>query len=362
MIEGLLNRWMGGETGLEELGMSLREVGGNKARVLSVRQLEKHVYGIAIATPRQRLEIVAKRLTPPLANRNQLVMERWLPAAGLEYIAPKLLGVAAERAGRAVWHLYEDLGRSNLEDSPSTRHEVHVAIEMVADLHARFAGDHILAECWMWGEDHGMAFYDHSVRHAIAAVSDAVSALGTRGSDSDAARALLEKLERLADERDYRANKMAEFGGPDTLLHGDLWLDNLIVLSGSRARNGLAARGSAVCLIDWDNVGPGSFAYDLSTLVLRFPAEEQATVVSLYRAAAAANGIDVPADEDLHVPFATAESARLASIAIWPALTVADQGSQWASERLAEINEWFDLPRPLSAPGKRAEPLAGDPR
>jgi Phosphotransferase enzyme family len=349
MIAPLLDRWMDGEPALEELGMSLRDIAGRRGRLLSAHKLSKGVYRIAIATARQRLEVVAKRLTPQVAHRNQLALERWLPAAGLDQTAPRLLGVAAERAGGVVWHLYEDLGDANLEDSASTRPEVEAAIRLTANLHVRFAGHPVLAECRTWGEDHGISFYDQSVREAIAAVGAAVTASSTRSHHCDVARALLERLERLADERDSRARALAEVGGPETLLHGDLWLDNFAVVSDSAAQDGFGRAAQAVRLIDWDNVGPGSFSYDLSTLILRFWPEEHPRIVTLYRTAVAGNSIDVPADEDLQVLFTTAECARLASIAIQPALVAADEGSQWAFERLAAINEWFEPVQPRSA-------------
>jgi hypothetical protein len=350
MIVTLLNRWMSGEAALDELGMTLCDIAGRGGRLLSAQKLKPGVYRIAVATARQELAVVAKRLTPPVAYRNQVALERWLPAAGLEHIAPRLIGIAAERAGGVVWHLYEDLGGSTLEHSASTRPEVTAAIRLIASLHARFASDSVLAECRLWGEDHGIAFYDGTVRDAIAAVGAAVTASARRSRDTDAARALLERLECLADERDHRASVLSECGGPDTLLHGDLWLSNVAVLGHFAAQDRFGRPAPAIRLIDWDKVGPGSFSYDLSTLVLRFPADERPTIVALYRAAAARNGIDVPADEYLHVLFTTAEYARIASEASWTALVVAREGSQWACEQLADINKWFERLGPRSRP------------
>jgi Ser/Thr protein kinase RdoA (MazF antagonist) len=346
MTATLLHRWMDGEPALEELGLTLRDIAGRGGRLLSAQKLKTGVYRIAVTTARRRLSVVAKRLTPSLAHRNQLALERWLPAAGLERIAPGLIGIAADRAGGVVWHLYEDLGGSTLEHCASTRPEVKAAIRLIADLHARFAGDSALLECRVWGEDHGMAFYDRNVREAIAAVGAALATV-SRSRDNDAARALLERLECLADERDDRARVLREFGGPDTLLHGDLWLKNVAVLSHFGGQDGVGRPAPAIRLIDWDHVGPGPFSYDLSTLFLRFPADQRPTIVALYRAAAAGNGIDVPADEYLRVLFTTAECARIASEAGWTALVVASEGSRWACDQLADINEWFErlLPR-----------------
>lgn len=334
-----LNRWMDGESGIEELALTLREIAGSRGRLLAAQKLKKGVYRIAIETPRRSISIVAKRLAPPLAHRNRLALEQWLPAAGLDHIAPRLIGVAAERTGRVVWHLYEDLGNSSLA-APSTRPDVEAAIHVIARLHARFAGDPILAECRVCGEDHGIAFYDQHVQEAASAVRLLLTDSASRGRDSDAAQALLRRLERLGAERDDRARALAEFGGPDTLLHGDLWLSNVLVVEDFSRQESFGRRAARIRLIDWDHVGPGSFSYDLSTLMLRFPFKERPRIVDLYRAAAASNGIDIPAYDDLHILFTTAESARIASEATWTAL-FAREGAQWACEQLGEIDKWF---------------------
>ena len=46
---------------------------------------------------------VVKRLEPTVARRNELLLRRWLPAAGLSDCGPELLGVAADPAGQ--WRL-----------------------------------------------------------------------------------------------------------------------------------------------------------------------------------------------------------------------------------------------------------------
>jgi Ser/Thr protein kinase RdoA (MazF antagonist) len=339
---------MEGEPGLEEVAMTLRDVAGRGGHPLSAQKMKTGVYRLAVATPRQRLEVIAKRHTPPVAHRNRLVLERWLPAAGLAKIAPRLIGVAAQPAGGVVWHLYEDLGGSSLERSASTRPEVEATVQLIASLHAAFAGHSVLAECQRLGEDHGIAFYDQNVRDALSAVRVALGAADARSRDGDVTRTLLERLERLVDERDHRVGVLAEFGGPETLLHGDLWLSNVAVLEGARPEDGFGRRASPVRLIDWDHVGPGSFSYDLSTLILRFPADQRPRIVALYRAAAARTGIDVPADEYLQLLFTTAEYARIASDTAWRALLAAREGTQSAFAQLAEIDAWFERLQPRS--------------
>jgi aminoglycoside/choline kinase family phosphotransferase len=329
-LEGCLD----GEPAVEELRVTLREVAGSTSRVAAVHKLKTGVYRIGVATPARRLSIVAKRLSPAVAQRNQLALERWLPAAGLERAAPALLGVAAERAGRSVWHLYEDLGDSTLANGLAGPDALRAAIRLVARIHARFVRDPVLPECRNWGEDHGIGFYDSSIRDAIAAVAMLIDGSANGRREVAACERLLDRLERLAGERDGRARELADLGGPDTLLHGDLWLENATVLPGPGAPQ--------IRLIDWDHVGVGSFSYDLSTLVFRFPRPERAGVVDLYRRAAQEHDVPVPGDEELGALFTTAECARLANIAIWPAVAATREGARWAFDQLAEIDEWFE--------------------
>jgi thiamine kinase-like enzyme len=331
-----LASWLDGEPALDELGMTLRDVAGRGGRLMSAQKLREDVYRIALRSAHgRRLSVVAKCMSPPVAHRNQLALESWLPAAGLDAAAPRLAGVAAARGGRAVWHLYEDVGSVSLEGCAPTGPEVDAAIRLIATLHARLADHPILAECRLWGEDHSITYYENSVREAVTAVGAAVAAAGS-GRDRDATRALLDRLERLAGEREQRARALAQIGGPETLLHGDLWLTNIAVVS----QYGPGA--PALALIDWDHVGPGPVSYDISRLVLRFPQAQRRRIVARYRAAAANLGIDLPADEDLHGLFVTAECARLASDAVITARVAAHDGSRWAFERLADIDVWYE--------------------
>lgn len=332
---------MDGESALEELRMTLSELAGSSGRVAAVHKLKAGVYRIRVATPARRVSIVAKRLSPGLAHRNQLALERWLPAAGLERAAPALLGVAAERAGRSVWHLYEDLGDSTLANGAAGPDALQAAVRLVARIHAWFVRDPVLPQCRIWGEDHGMGFYDSSVRDAIAAVTAVMDGSAKGSPEVAACNGLLERLERLAAERDDRARELADLGGPDTLLHGDLWLDNAALLPGREEPR--------IRLIDWDHVGVGSFSYDLSTLAFRFPRPERAGVVDLYRRAAREHDVAVPGDEELDALFTTAECARLASTAIWPAIAAAREGARWAFDQLAAIDEWFEPVQPRCA-------------
>jgi hypothetical protein len=326
---------MVGEPALAELEAALRELAGRNGRVAGAVRLKEGVYRVLLVTARANLSVVAKRLDPVLAYRNQLAIERWLPAAQLAHAAPALLAVAAERAGRTVWHVYEDVGCLTLADCRAGDSTVNDAVSLVATIHARFANDPLLAECRLWGEDHGIAFFASSVRGAIAAVRAAARAPAPR-RHREICRRLLDRLEHLAEDCEQRTRALADHGGPETLLHGDLWRINAAVVRDTRLRQ------SQVRLVDWDHVGAGSFSYDLSTFVIRFPASERAGIVDLYRRAAGRLGFRLPPDGDLTPLFTTAECARLANLAIWPAVSAAREGAPWAFNELAEVVDWFD--------------------
>src|SRR2546427_7809980 len=105
-----------GQPGLTELRDLVRELlGGRQAtgRLLDQQQLSSphpRVYRVRFGLNGAVRSLVIKRLEPAIAQRNQLVTQRWLPAVDLNDYGPKLLGAAAERTGQCVWHVYEDLG------------------------------------------------------------------------------------------------------------------------------------------------------------------------------------------------------------------------------------------------------------
>jgi hypothetical protein len=332
MTDTLLERGMDGEPGLAGLRTSLSEVLGDACRVLAVRKLTSRVYRISLTTGGPSLSLVAKRLAQPVAQRIELALERWLPAVGLAHVAPALLGASVDPVAGKIWHLYEDLGERTLEDAVPTAAAFERAVQLVATIHARFTQDSTLAEWRARGEDHGVAFYESSVRGALAAVEAAVA---QRDCTVDAAGSerLCARLEGLLEQLGEMTKALVQLGGPFTLLHGDLFLKNIAQRD--------TGQGPNIRLLDWDRVGPGSFSYDLSTLVIRAPAPHRARVVPLYRQAAAEHGLQLPADSDLRRLFAHAECARLASMSIWIAREAAERRTPWAFEWLAEIDGWL---------------------
>jgi Ser/Thr protein kinase RdoA (MazF antagonist) len=153
---------------------------------------------------------------------------------------------------------------------------------------------------------------------------------------------LLRRLERLQGEQDLRAATIAELGGVETLVHGDLWTKNVMVLAPDRD-----GRRSAL-LIDWDHVGVGPVAYDLSVLLLRFDRDRRPWVLDLYRAAVEREaGWRLPDSDRMNQMFKTCELARLANSLLWPAISASEPSGAWAFETMAEIERWFESLQPV---------------
>src|SRR5437867_3229602 len=300
----------------------------------------ERVYRVRFAQNGSVRSWVVKRLEPGLGKRNELVATRWLPAVGLGNRGAALVGVAGARNGACVWHVYSDLGDGALDAAKFDRERVRLAVELIAQVHTRFAQHPLLAECRRHGGDLGINFYLSNVRDAIYSLEAVKPPAVELTPELAAVRdRLLKRLHQLLGEYDARARALAEFGGPETLLHGDLWTTNTFVIATER---GLEAR-----LIDWDHAAVGPASYDLSTFLLRFDARERPWILDLYREAVATAGWRLPATEDLNVLFETAECARCASCLIWPAIEILEERAAWAFDKLPVIERWFDQMRPV---------------
>jgi hypothetical protein len=348
MLEGLDHLFAdSAQPGLTELRASLADLfaGGSRGCLFETRALpgpKPLVFRLRFRLDREERSVVVKRLKPAIAERNKLALQRWLPAVGLGAAAPALLSVAAGRDGDFVWHVYEDLGPGALDpESPAPLH-VQPVVTLIAQLHTRCAVHPMLAECRPGG-DLGPHFYATSVRDAIRCLT-ALQPPEVKRSREQAAlcERLLERLHRLDAQRVEREQLLADLGGPDTLLHGDLWTPNAFVVPG---RRGLEAR-----LIDWDHVGVGSYSYDLSTFLLRFASRHRPWILDLYRTAVAVAGWRLPAARDLNPLFETAEYARYANCIIWPALALLSGPNDWSFKLLAEIEGWFQKFQPVLNP------------
>jgi Ser/Thr protein kinase RdoA (MazF antagonist) len=152
---------------------------------------------------------------------------------------------------------------------------------------------------------------------------------------------LLVRLDKLLGDLPQRTQALAELGGPDTLLHGDLWAINVFVIP--------TANGPCARLIDWDHAAVGPATYDLSTFLLRFSAQHRPGVLERYREAVARRGWRLPATQDLNLLFETHEYARFANRIIWPAIALVMDDVAWGVEELAEIEQWFEKLQPVLA-------------
>jgi len=306
---------------------------------ISLERLQKGVYRLRVGGGSDRT-LVLKRHTPAIAHTDRLVAERWLPALGLGERCPRLLAAAAQREGRWVWHVYEDLRSETLADR-CERPRLEAAVDLIAQLHTRGAGHPLLPEVRWLARDHGGRSLITNLRDGIGALE----ALATvRTPEFAQARShLLERLYRLLEEAPDRIRLMVEAGGPDTLLHGDLGPKNIFVA--------LASDGPCARLVDWDHVGVGPAGYDVSTLLYQSSPEERPWILRRYREAVERAGYRLAPDDELNRLFHTAETARGVNCVIWPAMALLNDGAEWGRSGLVDIEAWFETLRPPLSDG-----------
>ena len=347
MIDGL-DTLLGesGQPGLVELRQMLQEILGQPAvagQVLDERKLHSrrgHTYRLRFVFDGWLRSVVAKRMELDIAQRNQLLIERWLPAIGLGDNGPTLLGAAAERSGQSMWHVYDDLGDWALEPIELDAKQVQAAVQLIAQVHTRFAGHALLGECRLLGSDYGMNFFTANVRDAIRCLESLQPTAVDLSANHAALRdRLLARLRRLQDEQAMRARALAESGGPETLLHGDLWTSHIFVLP--------VLKGQQARLVGWDHAGVGPISYDLSTFLLRFPIRHRSWILDLYREAVQPAGWSLPSGRDLNLLFETAEVARFANCIIWPAIALVHDRIGWGFDELAKVDQWFESWEPV---------------
>ena len=337
MIEGL-NQVLEGyaQPGLPELRGLLQELlGGSEAegclieeQTLQPRALR--VFRLRFLINGKFRQLIVKRLKPEIARRSELVEERWLPAVGMRDNGPALLGSVAEPSHNCVWHVYNDFGAYELDVSPIDREKVSAAIKVIAQLHLQFAQHPLLGEVRLHGCDLGVHFYDANVRDATYALE----ACQPSPQQAPIRNSLLQRLSKLRQELPERTEALETWGGPETLLHGDLWHINIFVIP---TENGFHTR-----LIDWDHASVGPASYDLSTFLLRLPLQERSWVSEMYHAETTRSGWCLPQAQALNLLFETAEYARLANRIIWPAIALVQDRAPWAWEALAEVDQWFE--------------------
>jgi len=323
-----------------ELHLALRDICGSpSARLVGLRRLKTNVYRAQVVGDNGVQSFILKCSNPGLARHNQLVARRWLPAIGLADAGARLEGSAADRHGERIWLIYEDLGDAGLDSAMTDRARVRAAVDLIARLHVRSAGHAILPDCRVHGGELGAAYFAANVRDAVHGLELLRPPRVLWSADREAVRArLLGQLRVLQEELPDRI-RLLEHSGPEVLLHGDLWTTNTFVLDTTA---GLQAR-----LVDWDHTGVGRASYDLSTFLLRFPEEERSWILDRYRAAVAPAGWELPDVPGLNALFETAEYARYANRAVWPAVALLVDGAAWAFDELAMVATWFDDLRPV---------------
>ena len=341
MIEGLDKVLDGtGQPGLHELRDLLGEllhgpsVDGSFIGHQNLQRRSMRVFRLRFSINGSVRTWIVKRLAPEIARRNELVAKRWLPAVGLNDLGPPLAGSVADRSGAWVWHVYHDLGAHELDPQDASVDAVRTAIEQIAQMHTRFARHALLGEVRLHGGDLGMHFVESNVRDAIYALEACQESPHQELRDR-----LLRRLYTIRSELPQREQVLKKWGGPETLLHGDLWAINVFVM---QSANGLRAR-----LIDWDHAAVGPFSYDLSTFLLRFPRERRLSILKLYTEEVARGGWHLPTQAELNALFETAEYARFANSVIWPAIALVMDHAEWGFEMFAEIDRWFENFEPV---------------
>src|SRR4030095_1547025 len=155
--------------------------------------------------------LVLKRLKPATAQTDRLVAERWLPALGFGDRGPRLLGSAALRDGRWIWHVHEDLGDETLA---MDRHPEHLAaaVDFIAQLHTRWEGRRL-------ARDQGAHYFTANLRDAITTLESLTTPPRDAPPTFVAARErLLQQLHQLREDAPRRVQARQE-AGPETVRH-----------------------------------------------------------------------------------------------------------------------------------------------
>ena len=317
--------------------------------IVRLERFKPRVYRLHLCESSPR-SVILKRLEPAAAQRTRLVADRWLPALGLGRCAARLLAAVADRRGDAIWHVYEDVGDETLAAHPDSD-RVAAVVDLVAQLHVRAARHPLLPEARHHGRDFGIVYFTSNLRDAIRGI-EALRPATLPGNVWDVCARLRDRLTEWLNDVARRSECLSGSGGPETLLHGDLWTTNAFVSTAPERR----AR-----LVDWDRVGVGPFSYDLSALIYRFPLEARPEIVARYRQQVETAGWQLPAPDELNLQFETAELARYANCAAWTALAWVQDHADWAPAQLIEVARWFDALEPALPDGWRF-PQAGGSR
>ena len=309
---------------------------GPHARLIRQEAIKSQVHRLYFDLDGEPLTFILKCMEARIARRTELVVGRWLPAVGLTQAGAPLQASVGMPDGGSVWHIYSDLGPRSLAGAMDSAEGLAATVNFIADLHQRFIDHPYMPEFRLYGGDLGPHFVESNVRDAMLTLDAIIKRHDTREEHWTIVDRLLERVSVLREEMPSRLNILREFSGPETLLHGDLWPSNVFVSPEGQVR-----------LIDWDRTGAGPIAYDLSTFLLRFPPQQRAELMELYREGLPPGLWAIPSYKDLNMLFETFEFARYTCLMIWPAIALWESGASWALEQLEEIERWFQAWQPI---------------
>jgi len=306
-------------------------LGDGRVEVLDCHALSAGVYRLGL-TEGHPDAVVVKRLDPAAAHRCRLLTRYWLPSAGLAHACPSMLAILGD--GQQAWTVHTWLPGQPLDTCLDTERVQQLAV-LVAAVHVRLAAYPLIAQL------------RHHCRYLGAGVltghfEDAWQALRTierelpaqrRAGTSGVVAGLLERVHNCLRLAPGMRALLHEVGGPDTLLHADLWPKNVVAGTGW------------LRLVDWDRMGVGPALYDLSTLLFRLPAGYRRAAQERYLADLCAAGWPRPTGGEVAGLSRVMERARLASLVSWRAqelLQAPGEGARWAGEQLRLIRQWWD--------------------
>jgi aminoglycoside/choline kinase family phosphotransferase len=206
----------------------------------------------------ERLRVIFKRLSPGeelYGNEREVLIYRRLLDVG-RFGAPALYASVHEEAERRYWLFLEDVGSSTLDEGDVE--DWFAAVRWLAGMHGTYHGreaDLRALDCLM---EHGPAYY-----HRVAQTA-------RRNLELAGAGEALERFDALMGRYDSLVAYLA--GQPRTLVHGDVFAQNLVIQAGGRIR-----------AIDWESAAVGLGAWELARLLDGW-GSEKADFLSAYLA------------------------------------------------------------------------------
>jgi hypothetical protein len=309
----------------------------DSARLIREEKLRHRVYRVLFEVNGVCRSLIVKSSRVERAERSRMTLRYWLPAVGLDHIGPVLLGATQQQNG-AIWNVYVDHGRRTLIDDPSDSAAATAAIRTVAELHSRFMGHSLLAECRNSGQTLDPYVYESSVMAALSALESIEDLVGV----TDAAilqESLTKRLRVLAQEVGLRTRLLKTLSGPQTLLHGDLYPSNIVL------PNGLD--GPLSRIVDWDHLGVGPVGFDLVFLLGNLSEELRLDALECYRSLMRNLFDRWPTEREWNTLFDTFQFVRLAKCVTSFANAILVGEVEYGVRKLRDADQWFQDVRPV---------------